>query len=119
MMLWTWLLFVVALSTHVYAQVRGVAPKDAHLYEPQNVSGYKEPMFRCLRSGKLIPFINVNDDYCDCEDGTDEPGTSACSNGRFYCENKGHFPRYIRSSRVNDGVCGTYAQSDHNRSRML
>ena len=61
-MLWAWLLVLVALSTRVYAQVRGVAPKDTHLYEPQNVSGYREPMFQCLRSGKLIPFKNVNDD---------------------------------------------------------
>lgn len=32
-------------------------------------------------------------------------GTSACPNGRFYCHNEGHIPAYIRSSRVNDGVC--------------
>lgn len=49
----------------------------------------------------------VNDDYCDCPDGTDEPGTSACPNGVYYCENKGFVPGVIRSSRVNDGVCGT------------
>jgi protein kinase C substrate 80K-H len=32
-------------------------------------------------------------------------GTSACPNGVFYCENKGHIPSYIKSYRVNDGVC--------------
>ena len=33
-------------------------------------------------------------------------GTSACSNGFFFCENRGHRGSYIMSSRVNDGICG-------------
>jgi len=46
----------------------------------------------------------VNDDYCDCIDGSDEPGTSACRNGKFFCINAGFESRYIFSSRVNDGI---------------
>ena len=44
-------------------------------------------MFKCLSSNdKKIPFDWVNDDYCDCpEDGSDEPATGACQNGKFYC----------------------------------
>lgn len=30
--------------------------------------------FKCLTSGQVIPWEFINDDYCDCSDGTDEPG---------------------------------------------
>ncbi|WFD31833.1 hypothetical protein MSPP1_002873 [Malassezia sp. CBS 17886] len=95
-----------ALATHARASSvpRGVAPQDAPRYAPTH-SAHGTPMWKCLGDGKEIPFARVNDDYCDCADGSDEPGTSACDNGRFYCENRGFFPSYIDSTRVNDGVC--------------
>jgi hypothetical protein len=31
--------------------------------------------FKCLNGGELMPISQVNDNFCDCPDGSDEPGT--------------------------------------------
>lgn len=38
-------------------------------------------------------------------------GTSACPNASFFCRNEGHYGMVIRSSRVNDGLCGMLCYS--------
>ncbi|KAK5955000.1 hypothetical protein OHC33_003679 [Knufia fluminis] len=104
---------------------RGVGSEFAKFYKAP------DKPFACISNPSIsIPFSHVNDDYCDCPDGSDEPGTSACSYLHhfnpeqprpganaltpknesmalpgFYCKNKGHIPAYIRFENVNDGVC--------------
>ena len=94
------------------ARPRGVRPELGSMYNPSSD-------FKCFDASNVIPFSQVNDDYCDCEvrrgkytesilspaffqDGSDEPGTSACTNGKFYCENSGHRAQLLLSSRVGD-----------------
>ncbi|VDK37171.1 unnamed protein product [Dibothriocephalus latus] len=68
--------------------------------------------FTCLDKSATHPWSRVNDDYCDCRDGSDEPGTSACIDMKFYCENAGHKSKFIFSSFVNDKVCDCCDGSD-------
>lgn len=63
-------------------------------------------------NGRVIRDSAVNDDYCDCQDGSDEPLTNACENGSFICKNLGAKPVTLPSSRVGDGICDCCDGSD-------
>eukprot|EP01105_Mastigella_eilhardi_P010832 TRINITY_DN250_c0_g2_i1.p1 TRINITY_DN250_c0_g2~~TRINITY_DN250_c0_g2_i1.p1 ORF type:complete len:348 (-),score=53.28 TRINITY_DN250_c0_g2_i1:53-1096(-) len=80
--------------------VLGVAPNAASKYAPATGG-----VFQCLGSKTVVPFSAVNDDYCDCPDGSDEPGTSACRNGKFYCPQAGFEGKQIATSLLNDKFC--------------
>ena len=84
----------------------GVAPANFSHYDT-SVEG-----FRCFDGNGAG---TVNDEYCDCADGSDEPGTSACSHTRgaqFWCANEGYLAQRLPTAKVNDGVCDCCDGSD-------
>ncbi|CAI5956307.1 unnamed protein product [Closterium sp. NIES-65] len=94
------LVVMISAATGAFASIkplRGVPPQDKALFSGE--------VFSCRDGSRKLHISRVNDDFCDCPDGTDEPGTSACPNSSFYCRNRGHNPLSLFSSRVNDGIC--------------
>ena len=90
---------------------RGVPPADRGLY-PAEDDGTTS--WACLGKKKVIPAAYINDEFCDCSDGSDEPGSAACSHfgTRFWCVNRGYRASNLHSSRVNDGICDCCDGSD-------
>ncbi|XP_041995969.1 glucosidase 2 subunit beta-like [Salvia splendens] len=76
------------------------------------VKYYDAELIKCKDGSKSFTRDRLNDDFCDCADGTDEPGTSACPASKFYCKNTGSTPRFLFSSRVNDQICDCCDGSD-------
>ena len=92
----------------------GVDPLFQHKYSRDDDD---EKKFACNDGKTIIDFTKVNDNFCDCrEDGSDEPGTNACSHAinshGFYCQNLGSTAKLIKSSFVNDNVCDCCDGSD-------
>lgn len=107
---WYFLFVVSSLLIQAFASpLLGISPQDEKYY----MDG---AMIYCKDGSKSFPRSRLNDDFCDCPDGTDEPGTSACPQGKFYCRNSGDTPRFLFSSRVNDRICDCCDGSDEYNS---
>ena len=107
------------------AWVRGMSPEGAAALFASGGEGESIETFSCLQSGtaKQLPLSALNDEYCDCDDGMDEPGTAACASmpgarASFWC---GGVPAAARAllpaaqiptARVGDGVCDCCNGSD-------
>lgn len=76
-------------------------------------------MIKCKDGSHSFTRDRLNDDFCDCLDGTDEPGTAACPAGEFYCRNVGSTPKFLFSSRVNDDICDCCDGSDEYDSNVI
>jgi len=50
-------------------KLRGLDPSLEQYYSPKTDS------FSCLDGLKTIKYQYINDNYCDCFDGSDEPGS--------------------------------------------
>ncbi len=84
--------------------------RNSHHLRLMNMTQRKKSIeydFPCQSNNHIRGILN--DDYCDCPDGSDEPNTSACSHilvGKkvFSCNEHGIDGGKIFSSRVMDGI---------------
>ncbi|OHS94888.1 hypothetical protein TRFO_10827 [Tritrichomonas foetus] len=88
----------------------GVDPVLAEKYEKAINSENKS--FACFDGTKIIDMSKFNDNYPDCPDGSDEPGTPASSESLFYCKNENYVPTFIHRWSVGDGLCDCCDGSD-------
>ena len=92
---------------------RELLATDLRGVSSEGVEAYLQDEFAC--GTEKVHSSRINDNYCDCEDGSDEPGTSACAGrilAQFYCNNFGYKSLYIESSKVDDGICDCCDGSD-------
>ncbi|GMI84609.1 hypothetical protein HRI_002130100 [Hibiscus trionum] len=99
--------FSLIISSH---ESSSSLPSNSFLgIPPQDEEYFNGEIIKCKNGSKKFTKTQLNDDFCDCPDGTDEP---ACPGGKFYCKNVGHSPSLLYSSRVNDGICDCCDGSD-------
>lgn len=120
---WTVLVLLLscAMTKGFFDFLRPTSPATVIEEDPHPVRGvpdyltsryYEIDVFKCDEDGTTLNISAINDGYCDCADGTDEPGTSACEKGIFHCRNKGFKVTKLPSSRVDDQICDCCDGSD-------
>jgi protein kinase C substrate 80K-H len=99
----------VLTQSHQAAAASLLLPIRVLGFDPTEYSQLAGPTFACADGSRLIPLARVNDDNCDCADGSDERGTAACAHlssaPAFVCLNPGYLSERIPTSRVADGIC--------------
>lgn len=91
--------------------LRGTKENDSEKYAEGVKCSPMDPLPSQSRT-ILVPTSRINDNYCDCLNGEDEPGTSACNSGKFWCVNDGFRGQYVHHSWVDDGHCDCCDGSD-------
>mmetsp|Transcript_6113 Transcript_6113/g.8901 ORF Transcript_6113/g.8901 Transcript_6113/m.8901 type:complete len:449 (+) Transcript_6113:12-1358(+) len=108
----TWCVIIISMvmiNPSYQLNLRGVNPKYENEYKSDNLV--------CDGGKTQLKPDQINDNYCDCEDGFDEPGTAACSHliqpiHKFHCQNAGYFSKDIFQAYVDDGICDCCDGSD-------
>lgn len=80
-MLWLALAFPLSIVDAAKPPL-GVSPQLAARYVPLKINS---GLWQCLDGSKEIPWKAINDDYCDCPDGSDEPGLKVQNNTMKRC----------------------------------
>lgn len=126
-----WTLFATALFCAVFIPVHGHILGVQSRYTVYFNAAKNKGVFRCLDGSATIPFSSVNNDICDCGDGSDEPGTAACTalrgsaltlfprDWKFQCTGDEHVSQAFLHNSVNDGICDCCDGSDETESPTL
>ena len=75
-------------------QHRSIHPSQRWLLWLRGQMKHLSSISQFLQTFRLSSNLSID------QDGSDEPGTSACPNGRVFCENAGHKALVIPSGRV-------------------